>query len=106
MDDVDTIRFPQVLTRVQHAARISELQEEFENPPIPEDRAERLQNDIVYVPTIGSSNPSRATSMLLLTLRGMPSIGDTLSSRGSGRPCCGSPMRLTGCIVRSSGRTL
>ena len=49
MADVDIIRFPQVLTRVQHAERIRELQEEFENPPIPEDRKERLQNAIVYV---------------------------------------------------------
>ena len=49
MDDVDIIRFPQVLTREQHAARIIELQEEFENPPISEDPAERLQNAIVYV---------------------------------------------------------
>ena len=49
MDDVDIIRFPQVLTREQHAARVIELQEEFENPPISEDREGRLQNPIVYV---------------------------------------------------------
>jgi hypothetical protein len=49
MDDVDIIRFPQVLTREKHAARIIELQEEFENPPIPEDPEERLRNTIVYV---------------------------------------------------------
>ena len=49
MDDVDIIRFPQVLTREQHAARIRELQEEFENPPISEDNTERLRNVIVYV---------------------------------------------------------
>ena len=49
MDDVDIIRFPQVLTREQHAAQENELQEEFENPPISEDREERLQNAIVYV---------------------------------------------------------
>ena len=49
MDDVDIIRFPQILTREQHAERIRELQEEFENPPISEDRKERLQNAIVYV---------------------------------------------------------
>ena len=29
MDDVDIIHFPQVLTREQHAARISEFQEEL-----------------------------------------------------------------------------
>ena len=49
MADVDIIRFPQVLTRVQHAARIIELQEEFENPHLSEDPAERLRNAIVYV---------------------------------------------------------
>ena len=49
MDDVDIIRFPNVLTRDQHAARIIELQEEFENPHISEDPAERLRNAIVYV---------------------------------------------------------
>ena len=49
MDDVDIIRFPQVLTREKHTARIRELQEEFENPSIPEDPAERLRNAIVYV---------------------------------------------------------
>ena len=49
MDDVDIIRFPQVLTREQRAAQENELQEEFENPPISEDREERLQNPIVYV---------------------------------------------------------
>ena len=49
MDDVYIIRFPQVLTREQHAARVIELQEEFENPPISEDNTERLRNAIVYV---------------------------------------------------------
>ena len=49
MDDVDIIRFPQVLTREKHTARIRELQEEFENPSISEDPAERLRNAIVYV---------------------------------------------------------
>ena len=49
MDDVDIIRFPQVLTREQRAARENELQEEFENLPISEDREERLQNPILYV---------------------------------------------------------
>ena len=49
MDDVDIIRFPQVLTRVQHTARLKELHKEFETPPIPDDRKERLQNAIVYV---------------------------------------------------------
>ena len=49
MDDVDIIRFPQVMTREQHAARIRELQEEFENPTISEDNTERLRNAIVYV---------------------------------------------------------
>ena len=49
MDDIDIIHFPHVLTREQRAARLIELQEEFENPPIPEDPAERLQNAIVYV---------------------------------------------------------
>ena len=49
MDDVDIIRFPQVLTREQRAAQENELQEEFENPPISEDREERLQNAILYV---------------------------------------------------------
>ena len=49
MDDVDIIRFPQVLTREKHAARIIELQEEFENPPISEDPEECLRNAIVYV---------------------------------------------------------
>ena len=49
MDDVDIIRFPQILTREQHAERISELQEEFENPHISEDPKKRLQNAIVYV---------------------------------------------------------
>ena len=49
MDDVDIIHFPQVLTRVQHAARIRELQEKFENPLISDYPAERLQNAIVYV---------------------------------------------------------
>ena len=49
MDDVDIIRVPQVLTREQRAARENELQEEFENLPISEDREERLQNPILYV---------------------------------------------------------
>ena len=49
MDAVDIIRVPQVLTREQRAAQENELQEEFENPPISEDREERLQNPILYV---------------------------------------------------------
>ena len=49
MDDVDIIRFPQVLTRVQHAERLKELQDEFDDPPIAENYKERLNNAIVYV---------------------------------------------------------
>ena len=49
MDDDDIIRFPQVLTRVQYAERLKELQDEFDDPPMADNNKERLNNAIVYV---------------------------------------------------------
>ena len=48
MDDDDVIR-PNLWTRQECERQKIRLEEEYENPPIPEDHNERLQNAILYV---------------------------------------------------------